>query len=106
MSDPSQGGAPAPAPSAPIQVKASAAPIITSQTFQIIVMAGGGVVVDRLLQSDVSRAAVLPVFAIAAVGAWGLLNRLHTWRCMRFMERHVPDSVAVVGKKPWWEFWS
>lgn len=92
-------------PSAPISVKASAAPIITSETFKIIVMAGGGLAVDRLLQSDVSRMAVLPLFGIVAVGAWGLLHRLHTWQCMKFLASSAPNDVAVIGHKPWWVLW-
>lgn len=107
MTDPTApAAAPVAAPAPPITVKATAAPIITSQTFQVLVVAGCAFLADRLMHSDVAIAAVVPVGALVATWAWSLLHRLHSWRALRFLAARAPDTVAVVGRRPWWEFWS
>jgi hypothetical protein len=94
------------APAVPIQVKASAAPIFTSETFKPLVVAACALVADRLLRSDTAVAASIPAGVAVATAAWSLLQRLHTWRCMRLLTEQVPDEIAMVGAKPWWVFWS
>jgi hypothetical protein len=84
----------------PIEVKAHAAPIITSEIFKAFVIAAGAAVADRLVHSDNLYAAAVPVVAVVAVVAWSLLHRLHTWRCLKFLANYVSDQVATVGRRP------
>lgn len=96
------GGAP---PSAPIEVKANAAPIVTRETFTIFVTAAFAFAADRLMHSDIAIAAVIPCGAIGATLGWRLWQSLASWRAFRRVAEQAPDSVAVVTHTPAWRFW-
>lgn len=102
MTDPTGAGAPA---AAPIEVKASAAPIITRETFTIGVTAGFAFLADRLMHSDIAIAATLPAAAIVAMLGWRLWQSVTSWRAFRHVANQAPDSVVVVTPTPWWRFW-
>jgi hypothetical protein len=102
MTDPTSGSAPAPAP---ITVKASAAPIVSSEAFKAIVVAGCAFAADHLLRTEAAVAAAIPAGLAVATVAWGLLHRLHSWNALKYLANSAPNDVAVIGKKPWWVFW-
>jgi len=91
---------PAPAPAAaaaPIQVRPHAAPIVTEESCKLLVVAGCAIAAERLVQSPLALAAVVPAGAAVAAVVWGVLQRLRTWRALKFLAAIVPDDVAAVG---------
>lgn len=95
MTDQPQAGA---AAAAPITVKAHAASVAMPELFKVGIVAGGALAADRLMHSDIAIAAVIPVFALVASAAWGLMQRIQTWKALKMLAAHAPDEVATVGK--------
>ena len=83
----------------PITVKASAAPVITSETFKAIALGGFAIAADQFMHSETAIVAVLAAAGFMLTCFWGLWHRLRTWGALRFLAGHVSDDVAVVGNQ-------
>lgn len=81
-----------------IRVKATASPVVMSESTKVVLIAGLAVVADRFMTSDTAIVAVLAAGGALATFAWGLWVRLTSWRALRFLAGQVGDEVAVVGK--------
>ncbi len=85
-------------PPPPIVVKASGKPIVVSESFKTVVIAGLAVVASRALNSEAAVIAVLATGGMVATFLWSLLHRLKTWNALKFVTGFVSDDVARVGK--------
>lgn len=87
-----------PEPQAPISVKATATPVVVSETFKIMGTAFFAVAADQLFRSDLTRAAVIAASGPLLIWGWGVWHRVRTWGALRYLAHLAPDDVAQVGK--------
>lgn len=80
----------------PIVVKASAAPVVMSESFKVIVVAGLAAVADHFMKSETALVAVVAAGGAVATVCWGVYQRLRTWRALKALANAVEDSVAVL----------
>lgn len=80
----------------PIGVKATATPVVMSESVKIVLVAGFSYLASQFIHSDIALAAVLPAAGVVATWIWGVWHRIRTWGALRFLANQVDDSVAVV----------
>lgn len=83
-------------PTSPIVVRANAAPVVMSESFKVIVVAGLAATADHFMHSETATVAVLAAGGAVATVLWGLYQRLKTWRALKALASVVEDHVAVL----------
>lgn len=81
----------------PISVKATAAPVVISESTKAILLGGFALAADHFMHSESAIIAVLAAAGFMLTGLWGLWHRLRTWGALRFLADKVDDAVAIVG---------
>ncbi len=82
----------------PISVKATAAPVVMSESTKVVLVAVFAFAASQFIKSDAVIAAVMAASGIVATWVWGVWHRIRTWGALRFLAMQVPDHVATVGK--------
>lgn len=80
----------------PIVVKASAAPVVMSETFKVIVVAVLAAVGDHFMHNETAIVTVLAAGGAVATVLWGIYQRLRTWRALKTLASAVEDHIAVL----------
>lgn len=84
--------------SAPITVKASAAPVVMSESTKVVLVAFFAVLADHFIRSDLAMGAVMAASGALATAVWGVWRRLKQWKALRALANLLPDEIARVGK--------
>lgn len=82
----------------PIEVKASATPIISQEAAKTLIVAGCTYWAVMNIHNDQALAAVLPAAVVVATMAINAWQRFRTWGVLKKLANAVSDDVAVVGK--------
>jgi hypothetical protein len=72
--------------------------VVMSETTKIMLVLAFGVAVDRLLRSEAVKQALMLSAGAVVVYAWGLWQRLRSWKALSFLQQFVPDETARMGK--------
>lgn len=83
----------------PISVKATATPVVMSESTKILIVAVLAYAMSQFIRSDIALAAILPAAGILATWVWGVWHRIRTWGALRFLADMAPDHVAVVKRR-------
>jgi hypothetical protein len=73
--------------------------VISRDTFKMLAGAAIAVLAYQFVRSEVVLLALVPVGGFLGVWLYGVVERLHNWRIMKFMADLLPDGLAKVERK-------
>lgn len=83
---------------APITVKASAAPVVMSESTKAILTSVFAIVTYQFVKSETVLGVVIGSSGFILTFFWGLWHRIRTWGALRYLAHLADDSIATVSK--------